>query len=134
MISERTREAPFALGAGRPQPAAHEAHPVESPVVELDIGLSCSTPAVRPGPQGAAPSACRRTVTGKEGGRSPPPICGHAYSISISGSWLRIFAKSTSAPGIAAVRAAGPVIALLWITRHVGVAVIRLRGWMSRVR
>lgn len=26
----------------------------------------------------------------------------------------------------------GPVIALLWITRHVGVAVIRLRGWMSR--
>ena len=28
----------------------------------------------------------------------------------------------------------GPVIALLWITRYVGVAVIRLRGWMSRVR
>lgn len=28
----------------------------------------------------------------------------------------------------------GPVIALLWITQHVGVAAIRLRGWMSRVR
>ena len=60
---------------------------------------------------GRRPSALRCTpVEAREtrGGARPPPHCGHAYSISISGSWLRIFAKSTRRPALLLYEPAAP--------------------------